>query len=82
MKTEEVQNLIEKSILSGKQIVISYTNSKGVSDKYLINAITSTWSGYFITSAVSLSKGKTKPFNKARQKYLSKKMCFLSWRKR
>ncbi|MDA8561016.1 thermonuclease family protein [Nitrospinae bacterium] len=71
MKTEEVQNLIEKSILSGKQIVIKYTNSKGVIDKYLINAITSTWSGYFITSAMSLSKGKTKPFNKFRYDRIS-----------
>ena len=37
----------------------------------MINAITSTWSGYFITSAVSLSKGKTKPFNKFRYDRIS-----------
>ena len=71
MKTEDVQSLIEKSILSGKQIAIGYTNSKGVSDQYWIEAITSTWSGYFITVAKSLSKGKTKPFNKFRYDRIS-----------
>jgi hypothetical protein len=36
MKVEEVQWLIEKSILAGRQIVIGYINSKGVSDQSLM----------------------------------------------
>ena len=71
MKTEEVQDLIEKSILSGRQIVIDYTNSKGVSDQYLILAITSTWKKYFTTVAESVTRGQTKPFNKFRYDRIS-----------
>ena len=71
MKTEEVQDLIEKSILSGRQIVIGYTNSKGVSDQYLILAITSTWKKYFTTVAESVTRGQTKPFNKFRYDRIS-----------
>jgi len=71
MKIDEVQDLIEQSILAGRQIQISYTNAKGVSDDYLIHAITSTWRDSFITVAESLTKGKRKPFNKFRYDRIS-----------
>lgn len=66
MKIEEVQALIEKCILAGRQIVIDYTNSQGISDQYLILAITSTWDGSFVTKAKSLSGRPPKPFYRFR----------------
>ena len=71
MNIEKVQGLIEKSILSGRQIVIDYTKSNGDSDRYLILAITSTWQAYFNTVAESVSKGKTRPFTKFRYDRIS-----------
>jgi len=71
MNVNQAQNLIKKAILSGNQIKIGYTNSKGVSDEYLILNITSAWKESFNTVAESVSKGKTKPFNKFRYDRIS-----------
>jgi len=71
MNVNEIQNLIKKSILSGNQIKIGYTNSKGVSDEYLILNITSAWKDNFNTVAESVSRGKTKPHNKFRYDRIS-----------
>ena len=71
MNVNEIQNLIKKSILSGNQIKIGYTNSKGVSDEYLILNITSAWKDNFNTVAQSVSRGKTKPHNKFRYDRIS-----------
>jgi len=71
LNADEVQNLIEKSILSGRQLRIQYTNSKGITDHYLILSITSTWTNSFNTVAESLSKGRSSPFNKFRYDRIS-----------
>ena len=42
MNTEEAQDLIEKAIHSGRQMLINYTSSKGESADYKILNITST----------------------------------------
>ncbi len=47
VKLEEAQDIIEKSILAGKQIEIEYTNSSKQTKNYKIATITSTWDKYF-----------------------------------
>jgi len=47
MTTEEAQDLIEKSILAGKQLAMEYTNSRGETKIYTFATITSTWGKYF-----------------------------------
>jgi len=60
MTIDEIQNLVEKSILTGKQIEITYTNSRGVKDRYKIIEIRSTWENNFSTISESLSSGERK----------------------
>jgi predicted DNA-binding transcriptional regulator YafY len=43
VKEEKTQDIIEKSILAGKQIEIEYTNSRKETKNYKIVTITSTW---------------------------------------
>jgi endonuclease YncB( thermonuclease family) len=47
MTVDEAKDLIEKSIMAGKQILMEYTNSRGETKNYKIATVTSTWGEYF-----------------------------------
>ena len=72
MEIEKAQGLIEKSILSGKQIEMEYTNLRGETKTYRIATITSTWDKYFKAIVEAAIPGGRNPFRNFRYDRISK----------
>jgi predicted DNA-binding transcriptional regulator YafY len=72
MEIEKAQGLIEKSILSGKQIEIEYTNSRRETKTYRIATITSILVEYFKSVVESAIPGGKNTFKNFRYDRISK----------
>lgn len=61
-KLTEIKDLIEKSILASKCIIITYTNSSKKTDRYLLDNLSSVWADKINTIAHSITKNKKPSF--------------------
>lgn len=59
---KNIQNQIEKSILANKCIIITYTNSAGKTDKYMLDTLKSTWQNKLKAIAHSITENKRPSF--------------------